>query len=82
VQELLDVLQLNEAQDPDELSNEPVNEQLLLSLSVAAISGFIAPRTMCFWGQVGEQQVRILLDSGSSHTFISSVVAAQCSSLQ
>lgn len=26
VQELLDVLQLNEAQDPDELSDEPVNE--------------------------------------------------------
>lgn len=82
VQELLDVFQLNEAPAPDEFSDEPVNEKLFLSLSVAAVLGFITPRTLCFWGQVGEQQVRILLDSGSSHTFISPAVAAQCSSLQ
>jgi hypothetical protein len=37
---------------------------------------------MCFWGQLGDQHIRILLDSGSSHTFISSAVAAHCQSLQ
>jgi hypothetical protein len=82
VQELLDVLQLDEASEVDAAPIDQTNEQLFLTLSVAAVSRSIAPRTMCFWGCLGTQPVRILLDSGSSHTFISSAVASQLDILQ
>lgn len=82
VQELLDVLQVDEVQEADDNTDEPVAEQLFLSLSVVALSGNSVPHTMCFWGQLGHQPVRILLDSGRSHTFISNSIAAQCSSVQ
>jgi hypothetical protein len=82
VQELLDVLQLDEAPEVDTDSVEQSDEQLFLTLSVVAVSGSVAPRNMCFWGYLGNQPVRVLLDYGSSHTFISSVVASQVSNLQ
>jgi len=61
---------------------KPAQDQLFFQLSLAAISGTIQPRTMCFWGSVGDQHVKILLDSGSSNTFICPVIAAQCTNLQ
>lgn len=51
-------------------------------LSIAAISGAAAPRTMSFEGQLGSTPMRILLDLRSTHTFISSSVAANCSVLK
>ena len=36
---------------------------------------------MCFWGLLGNQHVKILLDSGS-HTFISSVITLGCPTMQ
>ena len=53
-----------------------------VSLSATAISGKPAPRTMCFEGQLGELPIHILLDSGSTHSFVSSTVAAKCSGVQ
>jgi len=59
-----------------ELLPEPAEVQMMLS--VAALSGTSSARTMHFAGQLGTTPIRILLDSGSTHTFISTTVAARC----
>jgi hypothetical protein len=82
VQELLDVLQLDKALEVNATPIDQTDDQLFMTLSVATVSGSIAPRTMCFWGCLGNQPVCILLDSSSSHTFISSAVASQLANLQ
>ncbi|XP_066341079.1 uncharacterized protein [Miscanthus floridulus] len=82
VQELLDVLHVDEDVEAAVPAEEPPLEQVFLQLSLAAISGTVQPRTMCFWGTIGNQHVKILLDSGSSHTFISTSIVAHCSGIQ
>jgi hypothetical protein len=57
-------------------------DELQVLLSVAAISGQSASHTMRFEGHLGAIPLRILLDSGSTHTFISSSVEANYSKLQ
>jgi len=57
-------------------------ESQFMSLSAAAMTGIVQPLTMCFWGTVGDQNVRILLDSGSTHTFVSKEIAARCAGIQ
>lgn len=49
---------------------EPV-AQILLAVSKAVVSGVAAPRTMQFQGRIQQLPVTILLDSGSSSSFIS-----------
>lgn len=49
--------------------------QLFLTLSLVVVSGEPSSRTICIQGYIQDQVVRILVDSGSSHTFISSVIA-------
>lgn len=44
---------------------------------MAAVSGISAPRTICMLGQIQGKDTRILVDSGSSHTFISSQLSDQ-----
>jgi predicted aspartyl protease len=51
--------------------------QLFLSVSIAAVSGLPTPRTLCLHGCIQGKQVHILVDSGSSHTFISRHLASQ-----
>jgi len=82
VQELLDILHVDEDVEAAVPAEAPPIEQVFLQLSLAAISGIVQPRTMCFWGTIGNQHVKILLDSGSSHTFISTSVADHCSGIQ
>lgn len=82
VQELLDVFHEEHAVEADDSVQETEQEQLFLSLPVAAVTRTVQPRTMCFWGLIGDQHVKILLDSGSSNTFISSAIASGCPSLQ
>jgi hypothetical protein len=82
VQELLDVLHIDDEVYATVPVEEAPPEQVFLQLSLAAISGTVPARTMCFWGTIGNHHVKILLDSGSSHTFISTTVAANCSGIQ
>lgn len=82
VQELLDVLHVDEDVEVEAPAEEPQQEQLFLQLSLPAVSGTVQPRMMCFWGTIGDQHVKILLDSGSSNTFISTSVAAYYSGVQ
>lgn len=53
------------------------DEQLFCVLSQAALSGVSAPRTLCLEGSIQGHKVNILVDSGSSHSFISEVLAQQ-----
>jgi hypothetical protein len=76
LQELMELFP--EAEDDSVSSHSPPSqegEQLFLTLSVAALEGSHAPRTMCLMGSVQGQEVTILVDSGSSHTFISENLA-------
>jgi hypothetical protein len=52
-------------------------DQLFCSISEVAVFGTSASRTMCMAGQIQGVGIKILVDSGSSHTFISSSLAAQ-----
>jgi hypothetical protein len=79
---LLDVLQLEDSEQKDLSPTKSAQEQVFLTLSVVAVTGVAFPRTMCFWGLLGNQHIWILLDSGSSHTFISPAVASQYGSVE
>jgi hypothetical protein len=52
-------------------------EQLFLMLSLAAASGSPSPRTMCLQRLIQGHAMQILVDSGSSHTFISEGLASK-----
>ena len=57
-------------EDPDP------DARLFMTLSSAAVSDQASASTMQFKGEVQGRSVRILLDSGSSHTFVSASIAA------
>lgn len=46
-------------------------------ISKAALEGSVAPQTIRLQGNIHSQQVLMLVDSGSSHSFISSVLVAK-----
>lgn len=73
MQELWDIYQ------PEDTDSAQVDEdsfsQLYMTLSSTAYTGSIAPKTMKFLGTMQSQQARILVDSGSTHSFISSTLA-------
>jgi hypothetical protein len=75
LQEVLDLFHLSDDHQPSYTSSQ-AGEQLFLTLSVAAVSGLSAPRTMCIQGKIQNQCMRILVDSGSSNTFISEQLAS------
>jgi hypothetical protein len=76
VQELWDALQLD---DDGEISPSSVGSsgQLFMAISKAAIEGFPAPRTVKFTDSIQHKPVTLLIDSGSSVSFISSYIANQ-----
>lgn len=43
---------------------------------MAVVSGAPSPKTMCLLGQLQGREICMLVDSGSSHSFISATVAA------
>lgn len=51
-------------------------------LSSASLSGQSAPRTMQFHGSICGQTVLVLVDSGSSHSFLNSALASHISGVQ
>jgi hypothetical protein len=56
--------------------------QLFVALSAEALAGADGPRTMCFEGAIHAIPLLILVDSGSSHSFISSKIAAKLLGIQ
>jgi hypothetical protein len=81
VQELLDMF-------PDDVTTatstpeSPTSPQIMMHLSVAAAVGTASPKTLCLSGQIQGHSLSILVDSGSSHTFIDSALACCLSGVQ
>lgn len=78
VAELWQMAQVPES-EPEYASpmDEDEPELNVLRLSQAAMTGSAAPRTMKFAGQIAGIDILALLDSGSSHSFVSAAVAEQ-----
>jgi hypothetical protein len=81
-----DAFELPECSTPDapnpEVSEDTPAAQLFLLLSTAATSGKSAARTMQFTGSIEGHDVLILVDSGSSHSYINSSVATKLSGVR
>nr|ADX31265.1 unknown [Triticum aestivum] len=75
VEELLELLQADQGvpvvPDPDS------DEDVLMCISKGATTGQTTPRTVRLLGQIGGQEMLILVDSGSSHSFLSDTVVAR-----
>ena len=82
VQELWELFQLED--DSPELQPDSAvsSDQLFLSISKAVVNGVSAPRTVRFSGSIQQIPASILVDSGSSTSFISCQLAAQLSGVQ
>jgi hypothetical protein len=75
VQELWNLL--SDEPDTDPACTSDTEQQVFLAISPSALSGIPAPRTVRFTGSIQGIPVHMLLDSGSSTSFISESVAAQ-----
>lgn len=58
-------------------TSEVVSEQLLLAISQDALQGCTGPKTIQFQGKLLRQSILILVDSGSSASFLGLAVAAR-----
>ena len=68
---------------PDTLEPEQTpQDQVFMLLSSAAMSGSVSPRTMQLKGSLSGRALTILVDSGSSHSFLSSTIAADIPNLK
>lgn len=78
LEEFIDLLQLEQTSDNGGDDNpDSDSDESLLCLSVAAATGGQHKKTMKILGSINNQKVLILLDSGSSSSFISSNLAHQ-----
>jgi hypothetical protein len=71
------VLQDEDEADPAYGGIPTETQQLFLTLSMVVVSGIPATRTLCLLGSLQGRLSNILVDSGSSHSFLSSQVASQ-----
>lgn len=79
LQELLDLFDGDQVEAANDLSapdhSQHEEAQLSVVLSQEAVSGSEGPQTMKFVGSIQGHQLQILVDSGSTHTFLSRVIA-------
>lgn len=73
LEELWDAINSPEHSDGEDLNTS--SDEEILSLSVEALEGFQGKKTIRLQGLVHKQEVLILIDSGSSSTFISAAAA-------
>lgn len=71
----------SESASPQDDTPSPSSEMFLM-LSSAAVSGQSAPRTMQFQGSIYGQTVLILIDSGSSHSFLNAALTPHMPGIQ
>ncbi|CAO2169811.1 unnamed protein product [Urochloa humidicola] len=79
MQELLQVFHIEDDSVSLYSGSQREDQQLFLTLSIAAVSGLPSPKTLCLDGVIQGHQMRILVDSGSSHSFISTALATNLS---
>jgi hypothetical protein len=77
VQELWELFQLDDEEVATASQPGFPSEQLFLAISKAAITGVDAPRTVKFMGSIQHRPITILVDSGSSNSFISSSLTSR-----
>ncbi|WVZ81560.1 hypothetical protein U9M48_028917 [Paspalum notatum var. saurae] len=77
LQEVLELFHIEDDPGGEDTSQDHSPTHLFLAVSVAAVTGGSSPRSMCFDGFLQDQAVRILLDSGSSHSFLSAALVPQ-----
>ncbi|XP_039811591.1 uncharacterized protein LOC120674480 [Panicum virgatum] len=82
VQELWELFQLDDDLPELQSDMEASSDHLFLAISKAAINGISATRIVRFSGSIQHIPVSILVDSGSSISFISCQLAAQLSGVQ
>jgi hypothetical protein len=75
IQEVWDLINADSHSAQDNWEPTAPGEQSFMILSVAALSGVEAPRTLKIKDQIQGVEMLILIDSGSSHSFISEQVA-------
>jgi hypothetical protein len=80
VQEVWDALQL-EDDGVISPSSDGSSEHVFLAISKAAVTGQVAPRTVKFLGSIQHVPESILVDSGSSTSFVSSKLASRLSGI-
>ncbi|WVZ88094.1 hypothetical protein U9M48_034647 [Paspalum notatum var. saurae] len=81
MQEMLELFPAPDEPHSDGSDTDHTTEQLFLTLSAAAVLGTSSSRTLCLPGVIQGIHMRILVDLGSSHTFISDRLAAQLSGI-
>jgi hypothetical protein len=83
LQEIWELCQ-DEFQESDCSDSPPESDQhqVFLLLSSVALSGAPGPRTLQLCGSIADRPISILVDSGSSHSFLSSAVAAELPGVQ
>jgi hypothetical protein len=74
LQEILKLFNIEEEEDTAFVSSK---SQLFLALSACVVNGTKGPKIMRIQGQLQGAQIIILIDSGSSHTFISEKLSNQ-----
>jgi hypothetical protein len=79
LEEVLEVMQQGSSstEEVDTKSISSDDEEELLSLSLSAVQGIQGPKTLKLQGLIQKQEILILVDSGSSSTFISSATATR-----
>jgi hypothetical protein len=77
VQELWELFQLDDEEVATASQPGFPSEQLFMAISKAAITGVDAPRTVKFMGSIQHRPITTLVDSGSSNSFISSLLASR-----
>jgi hypothetical protein len=70
LQEIWDLVQPDSPEESED-SNTPVIEHIFMAISEAAILGTEAPRTLKIKGAIQNIEILVLIDSGSSHSFVS-----------
>lgn len=77
MQEIWDLFQCDDVVSLDQPLPDKELAQLNLAISLEAMSGKEGSKSLKFQGFVQGHPVTILVDSGSTHTFLSSAIAAK-----
>lgn len=81
MQEMWDLLADESTGNSDITTEEAPQEHIYLAISSEAITGKCTAKTLQLRGSIQGKSMNILVDSGSSHTFISSVLASNLTGL-
>jgi hypothetical protein len=77
LQEFWDICHNEEYSEDSQPEEDSTDAQVLLVVSLAALNGQTTASTMQFQGTIQGLPVKILLDSGSSHTFVSLTLSSK-----